>query len=118
MQNIKRGSIYYIRNDPAEVKARCEQGGTRPAVVLSNDIGNMYAPIVTVAYLTTKNKKNLPTHVVTNATGRKSVVLCEQVATVSKERVLKCIGKLPENELKQVEQAVEISLGLKGGLSK
>lgn len=114
MQNITRGSIYYIQNEAHSMKAPHEQGGVRPGVVLSNNIGNKYAPVVTVAYLTTREKRFLPTHVVTYATGKRSIILCEQVATVSKDRLLGCIGKLDKQELKKVDQAMSVSLGLKG----
>ena len=42
-----------------------EQGGTRPVVVLQNDIGNRYAPTLIVATVTsrTEKKRYQPTHV-------------------------------------------------------
>ena len=42
-----------------------EQGGTRPVVVLQNDVGNRYAPTLIVATVTsrTEKKKYQPTHV-------------------------------------------------------
>lgn len=42
-----------------------EQGGTRPVVVLQNDVGNRYAPTLIVATVTsrTEKKKHQPTHV-------------------------------------------------------
>lgn len=110
---LKRGEIYYINNGSAEHKARCEQAGVRPAVVISNDIGNYYSPVVIVAFLTTQNKKYLPTHVETFGTGKKSTVLLEQPTTVSKDKILgKCIGKLSEKEMKEVDKALSVSLGL------
>ena len=42
-----------------------EQGGTRPVVVLQNDVGNRYAPTLIVATVTsrTEKKRYQPTHV-------------------------------------------------------
>ena len=34
-----------------------EQGGTRPVVVLQNDVGNRYAPTLIVATVTSRTKK-------------------------------------------------------------
>ena len=113
MNQIKRGSVYYI--DASSKENVCgEQNGIRPAVVISNDIGNSFAPVVTVAFLTTKCKKYIPTHVTTNATGRKSTILCEQIKTVSKEKLLSYICNLPDKDLKKVDRAISISLGIDG----
>ena len=60
-----------------------EQGGTRPVVVLQNDVGNRYAPTLIVATVTsrTEKKKYQPTHVlITHNTAfeKPSVVQLEQ----------------------------------------
>jgi hypothetical protein len=41
-----------------------EQGGVRPVMIISNDIGNRYSPTVIVAAVTGQSKKYLPTHAV------------------------------------------------------
>lgn len=112
MNEIKRGEIYYISNPDFKNKAPHEQAGVRPAVVVSNDIGNLHAPIVTVAPLTAKKKKFLPTHVKTEATGRLSTILCEQIITVSKDRLLNYAGFLSTDELEELNKAVSVSLGI------
>ena len=110
---LKRGEIYYINNGPPNEKAKCEQAGIRPAVIISNDIGNFYSPVVVVAFLTTQNKKRLPTHVETFGTGKKSTILLEQPTTVSKDRITgKCVGKLSKAEMQEVDEALSVSLGL------
>ena len=38
------------------------QGGTRPAVVISNDRGNKFSPVLIVVHLTSRTKKLFPTH--------------------------------------------------------
>ena len=43
--NIKRGDIFYADLNPV---VGSEQGGTRPVLVLQNDIGNRYSPTVIV----------------------------------------------------------------------
>ena len=40
--------------------------GGRPAVIISNDIGNNAGPVLEIVYLTTQEKKPLPTHVKIN----------------------------------------------------
>ena len=60
-----------------------EQGGSRPVVVLQNDVGNCYAPTLIVATETsrTEKKKYKPTHVLiahNTAFEKPSVVQLEQ----------------------------------------
>ena len=80
-----RGEIFYIRNE-SEYSGNV-QGGGRPAVIISNDIGNNAGPILEVVYLTTQEKKPLPTHVKINSSKYPSTVLCEQIDTVNKDKV-------------------------------
>ena len=111
-REVKRGEVYYIKYDPAEMKAPHEQGGTRPAVIIQNNTGNYYSPTVIVAFLTAKRKKPMPTHVRTCTTPRPSTILCEQIATISKERLQEYICCFSESEMDEVDSALSISLGL------
>ena len=51
---FQRGDIYFIRLDSS---TGSEQSGTRPAVILQNDVGNTYSPTLIVATLTSKTEK-------------------------------------------------------------
>ena len=69
---------------------RMEQGGTRPSLILQNDIGNRHSPTTIVAAITgRKTKAALPTHVKIMAKGLKteSTVLLEQIRTIDKARL-------------------------------
>lgn len=109
-EEIKRGDIYYVY--PVDFNGS-EQGGGRPAIVVSNDIGNHYAPIVSVVFLTTQKKKNLPTHAAIKSSARDSIALCEQVSNVSKERLGAYIASCSNDEMQEVDRAVAIALGLR-----
>jgi len=106
---ILRGQIYYVNEE--EVSGS-EQEGDRPAVVVSNDTGNKYAPIVIVVYLTAQKKKPMPTHVRINSAKRPSIALCEQIDTVDKGRIGKHIGQVSDDEMKAMERALLVSLGI------
>lgn len=56
----KRGDLYYANLNPY---FGSEQGGTRPVLVLQNNVGNFFCPTLIVAPLTSKwiKKKELPT---------------------------------------------------------
>lgn len=81
---------------------------------MSNDENNKHSGIIEVAYLTTQPKTELPTHVTIRSTGRVSTVLCEQVTSVSVERVNNYIGQVSEQEMKNIDIALMISLQLDG----
>ena len=111
-RKIKRGDLVYVNFDPI---IGSEQGGPRPAVVIQNDIGNRHAPTVIIAPITSKTKKsNLPTHVkLTNkCLERNSVALLEQIKTIDKTRIEDYIGTLADEEMKMIDKALRISLGM------
>ena len=109
-----RGDIYFADMEP---HSGSEQGGTRPVVVLQNDVGNRYAPTLIVATVTshTEKKKYQPTHVLIEqnpAFSRPSVVLLEQIFTIDKERIKSFMGMTSEWEMAQIEKALKCSLAL------
>lgn len=112
MNEIRRGEIFYIARGGASCGS--EQYADRPAVVVSNDENNKHSGIIEVAYLTTQPKTELQTHVTIRSTGRVSTVLCEQVTSVSVERVNNYIGQVSEQEMKNIDIALMISLQLDG----
>ena len=95
---------------------RMEQGGTRPSLILQNDIGNRHSPTTIVAAITgRKTKAALPTHVAIMTSGLKteSTVLLEQIRTIDKERLGEYIGRLDSKTLAAVDRAIVVSLGIK-----
>ena len=107
---MKRGEIYYITSNYQEVGS--EQRAGRPAVIVSNNNNNNNSEVVNIVYLTTQPKNDLPTHVLTRSTGKISTVLCEQVYSVSKQRIGEYISTLNEKEIQQIDIALAIALGL------
>lgn len=107
--SVKRGDIYFVTGTEA---TGSEQAGERPAIIVSNDTGNKYAPVVEVVYLTTKKKSLLPTHVHIHSAERPSTALCEQVITVCKSRLERYIGSITLAEMRRVDKALSISLGI------
>lgn len=89
---ISRGDILIVDFGTA---TGSEQGGTRPAVVIQNDKGNIYSPTILVAPITSRMKKPMPTHMnVGTECGlmTESTILYEQTRVVDKCRVLKEVG--------------------------
>ena len=107
---IYRGDIFYIKKTGSVTGS--EQDPGRPAVIVSNDQGNEHAPVVEIVYLTTQQKNPLPTHcqIICKV---KSTALCEQIYTVSKERLGDYVKTCTEDEMEAIDQCLMISLGLK-----
>ena len=112
--NVKRGDLYFADLSPV---VGSEQGGTRPVLVVQNDVGNKYSPTVIVAAVTSRiNKAKLPTHVEVkadeNGLSRDSVILLEQLRTIDKKRLREKVGRVDEDTLASVAEALSISLGI------
>lgn len=111
MRIIKRGDIYFVEQVPGAMGSEQQTG--RPAIVVSNNACNKFSTVVEVVYLTTRTTKaKLPTHVPINGPERKSTALCEQVDSISIERLGSYMGKLTSTELAKINHALAISLGL------
>ena len=113
-KEVKRGDVFFVTENEMKIKAPHEQAGERPAIVISNDIGNLFSPTVIVVYLTSQLKKMMPTHVCIAGLKKPSTALCEQIETVSKERLDNRIYRLSENEMQKIDKAISISLGIGG----
>ena len=102
---MMRGEVWWV-----DFGSPCgsEQGGLRPALIVSNDVGNHYAPILIVAPLTSRPKKPLPTHVKTAG----GLILCECVTTIDKSKVIDYQRSLSDEEMERVDHALEVALGL------
>ena len=119
MMTVRRGDIYYADLSPV---IGSEQGGTRPVLIVQNDVGNKYSPTVIAAAITSKTgKTKLPTHIdvthnAENAIGdglaRDSVILLEQVRTIDKRRLKEHIGHLDDSTMQRVNTAISVSFGL------
>ena len=103
---MKRGEVYYIENDNS---VGSEQRGIRPAVIVGNDVGNKYSPVLLVVYFTLQHKKELPTHVYVRGHG---TALCEQIFTIDKTRVLQKKGECTSSDMERINKALCISLGM------
>lgn len=108
---MKRGDIFYI--EAAGFQAiGSEQRPGRPGIIVSNEKCNENSEVVEVVYTTTQPKSSLPTHVRIGTTSRPSTALCEQVNSVSKQRIGNYIGHATEKEQRNIDIALLVSLDL------
>ena len=110
---ITRGSIYMA--DLPKNESSSVQGGLRPVIVIQNDKGNEHSPTVQVIPLTSRTKKPLPIHtVITKDSGiiKESIALTEQLQTIDKSHIHKCVGKVDETTMEKINVCIMIQLGI------
>ena len=111
---VTRGEIYFAELSPVQGS---EQGGTRPVLIIQNDIGNTHSPTTIVLAITSQiSKARLPTHVELKKTdsglARDSVVLAEQMRTIDKSRLKQKVALLDKTTMLRVAYAMAVSIGL------
>lgn len=111
---VQRGEIYFAELNPVQGS---EQGGTRPVLIIQNDVGNTYSPTTIVLPITSQlDKARLPTHVEVRSgesgLQRDSVVLAEQMRTIDKSRLKQKVACLKQPTMSRVDMAMAVSIGL------
>ena len=111
-QKITRGTIVFVRNNKTNGHVMT---GNHPAVIIQNDKGNKYSPIIIVCYLTSQIKRlEMKTHVLLQHYDnlKISVVQTEQIATIDKSDIISVITKMSPEDMVRVDAAIRVSLGL------
>ena len=113
--NIRRGAVCIAALDPVVGR---EISKTRPVVVVSNDKNNEFSGTLTILPITSKNlRKVYPFEVfVPKGSGnlpKDSKVKADQIRTLDKTRMVSVVGMLNETEMKSIEKAIRIHLGLR-----
>ena len=107
---FRRGNIFFV--EYADGTVGSEQKAGRPAIIVSNNRINRRSDVLEVVFLTTRKKCTAATHVTIKSTGVSSTALCEQVHSVSRQRFGSYFGKCTPGELKRIDEALLISLGI------
>ena len=105
-----RGDIVFVDN--SIVKVGSEQGGGRPAVVVSNNRFNRTSGVIEIIFLTSHVKKPMQTHIIVHSGNRYSTALCEQIVSIDKSRVISICGRCTLREMTSIDEALHYSLGL------
>ena len=115
--SFKRGEVVAARLEPTEGS---EQGGTRPVVVVSNDLFNEAMSILSIVPVTSRvaNRRAYPSEVAL-ARGdaglrTDSLALCHQVRTIARARIGRRIGRLDDATMGRLDQGLRLHLGLGG----
>jgi mRNA interferase MazF len=113
-RRFRRGAIWRVRLDPVEGS---EQGGTRPAVIISSDLLNIALPIVTIAPITArKTDRIFKTEVLIEppegGLTQRSKIILYQTRAVTKTRAAEELGILTRSRMAAVDTALRRALSL------
>ncbi len=116
---VRRGDVVLV---PFPYVTDFKRTKTRPALVIQNDVGNRYGSTVILALISTAvPERRYPMHYIipypspiARAAGlsRASVVKMETIVTLPKQAILKRLGRLPREAMREAEQALAFSLDL------
>lgn len=115
MTTPKRGEIYWLDCNPA---TGAEMRNLHPALVIQNDIGNQASALTIVAAIASNLQiARLPVGVLIGAgeggLPRDCVIHSGHIYTVDKNRLQRRSGTLGAERMRQVDNALAISLGLR-----
>ena len=106
---MKRCEVWWINFDPSiggEIRKK------RPAVIVSNNASNKFLNRVQVVPLTSKTERIYPSEALIAFDGNENKAMADQLATVSKSRLLSRVGTISQEDMRKVEEAIKIQLAI------
>lgn len=106
---MKRGEIWWVAFEPA---LGSEVRKTRPAVIVSNDSANLHLARVVVIPMTSNIEHVYPGETLVDVAGTQSKLMSDQIVAADKSRLKTLIGRLSRVDMRKVESALSLHLGL------
>ena len=99
---VKQYEVVLVNLDPT---LGSEIRKTRPCVVISPDELNRNLRTLVIAPMTT-NLRNYPTRVKIKFEGKEGRIAIDQIRTIDSRRIMKKIGKIKTDEIKNVKEVI------------
>lgn len=116
MCNIKKGMVVFVNSTENKYDSTFGiEAGSRPYLVVSNDVYNAYSPVVNAVPLTSAPRKYSPAHVAVErrfGLNADSTILCEQIKTISKTAITRELVLLPAALMQQVNNCLLMQFSL------
>ena len=116
MKMLYKWHIFLANLDPV---VGSEQGRTRPILVISEEEINQILPVVNVLPITSRKpeRRIYPNEVLipanTGGLEKESIVLCYQIRTLDKKRLIKKLGAIEDFDLQQeIIDTLSFQLGI------
>ena len=106
----RRGEVWWVAFDPS-VGGEIQK--TRPALIISNNAANAVLNRVIVIPLTSKTSKVYPGEAAVTLNGEQRKAMGDQVMTASKQRLRTKLGSLDNTDMRAVENALLLQLGIR-----
>jgi len=107
--NPSRGEVWLVDLSPTRGH---EQAGKRPGLIVSADLFNQGPAGLVVILPITTTARDIPFHVeISPPEGglrKRSFVRCDNIRSISKERLSRCLGKISPTTILEVEARLRI----------
>ena len=106
---MKRGEVWWIDFDPS-IGGEIQK--MRPAVIVSNNAADAHLNRIQVVPLTTSTERVFPGEALVRVGNQTRKALATQIMTAAKERLGRRLGVLRPEDLRAVESAILVQLGI------
>lgn len=106
---MKRGEVWWVEFDPAvgsEIRKR------RPAVIVSNDAANRNLARVVVVPITSNAGRQYPGEALVTIAEKQGKAMADQIMAADKTRLKGQLGVLSKSDMRAVEDAILVHLGM------